>query len=141
MEYALKKEDQIVKNMPDRDTIPSELQNTFDFAHKQARDTVMKTKYGPALDAVIKDAKIKGFALKQRVEITTTNKHSMAPDTKLKISPTRKQTRDFLITSIRRIEPDTASFVVPAAFHKSDPRQADPQAPKIHMLSLEPAGK
>jgi len=87
------------------------------------------------------DAKIKGFALKQRVEITTTNKHSMAPDTKLKISPTRKQTRDFLITSIRRIEPDTASFVVPAAFHKSDPRQADPQAPKIHMLSLEPAGK
>ncbi len=58
MEYALKKDDQVVKNMPERASIPADLQNSFDFAHKQARDSVMKTKYGPALDAVIKEAKI-----------------------------------------------------------------------------------
>ena len=86
------------------------------------------------------NAKIKGLTLKQRIEITTTNKNSVPADSKLKISPTRKQTRDYLVTTIRRIEGEATSFVVPAAFHKSDPRQADPQQPKIHMLSLEPSG-
>jgi hypothetical protein len=82
--------------------------------------------------------KVKGLALKQRVEITTTNRNGQAPDSKLKINPTRKQTRDFLVTSIRRVDAVAASFFIPAAYHKTDPRQADPQQPKIHMLSLEP---
>jgi hypothetical protein len=83
-------------------------------------------------------SKVKGLALKQRVEITTMNRNGQAPGSKLKINPIRKQTRDFLVTSIRRIEAASASFFIPAAYHKSDPQQADPQQPKIHMLSLEP---
>jgi hypothetical protein len=86
------------------------------------------------------NAKIKGLALKQRIEITTTNKTSIPAESKLKINPTRKQTRDFIITSIKRMEPQASSFVVPAAYTKSDPRQADPSQTKIHMLSLEPSG-
>ncbi|MGZ7030697.1 MAG: hypothetical protein ACXVIJ_01890 [Thermoanaerobaculia bacterium] len=82
--------------------------------------------------------KVKGLALKQRVEITTNNRNGVLPDSKLKINPMRKQTRDFLVTSIRRVDAASVSFFVPAAFHKTDPRQADPQQPKIHMLSLEP---
>ncbi|MGZ5477040.1 MAG: hypothetical protein ACXW29_13005, partial [Thermoanaerobaculia bacterium] len=94
----------------------------------------------PSIDDLIDEetAKVKGLALKQRVEITTTNLYSHLPDSKLKINPTRKQTRDFLVTAIRRVEPEGASFIVPAAFKKSDPHQADPQQTKIHMLSLEP---
>lgn len=86
------------------------------------------------------NAKIKGLALKQRIEITTTNKNSMPADSKLKINPTRKQIRDFVITSIHRMDAQASSFVVPAAYTKSDPRQVDPQQQKIHMLSLEPSG-
>ncbi|MGZ8849093.1 MAG: hypothetical protein ACXW3E_02140 [Thermoanaerobaculia bacterium] len=94
----------------------------------------------PSIDDLIDEetAKVKGLALKQRVEITTTNLYSHLPDSKLKINPTRKQTRDFLVTAIRRVEPEGASFIVPAAFKKSDPHQVDPQQTKIHMLSLEP---
>lgn len=97
----------------------------------------------PTIDGLIdqETTKVKGIALKQRVEITTTNKTNSLPDSKLKISPTRKQTRDLLVTSIRRTDTTAAAFVVPAAFHKSDPRQAAPQQQKIHMLSLEPTGK
>jgi hypothetical protein len=104
-------------------------------------DRGMKTG-NSAIDDLVdqENAKIKGLALKQRVEITTTNKTAVPADSKLKISPTRKQMRDFLITSIRRMEPEPSSFVVPAAYTKSDPHQVDPQQQKIHMLSLEPAG-
>lgn len=101
------------------------------------------TKTGnPTIDDLVdqETTKMKGLALKQRTEITTTNLNAVAPDSKLKISPTRKQTRDFLITSIRRTNAEATSFVVPAAYTKADPRQTDPQQQKIHMLSLEPAG-
>jgi len=94
----------------------------------------------PKIDDLMDEetAKVKGLALKQRVEITTTNRNGQLPDTKLKLSPTRKQTRDFLVTAIRRIDAESASFNVPAAFHKSDPREGNVQPAKIHMLSLEP---
>jgi hypothetical protein len=94
----------------------------------------------PQIDDLIDEetTKVKGLALKQRVEITTTNRNGQAPGSKLKINPTRKQTRDFLVTSIHRMDAESASFNIPAAFHKTDPNQGDEQKPKIHMLSLEP---
>ena len=85
--------------------------------------------------------KTKGFALKQRVEIVTTNKNNAAPNSQLKITATRRQTRDFQVTSIRRTDAEAVSFIVPAAFHKNDPREIDPHQPKIHMLSLDPTSK
>lgn len=62
MEYALKSGDQVVHNMPNRESIPYDLKDPFDYAHQLARESVMKTKYGPALDAVVKDAKLKELA-------------------------------------------------------------------------------
>ncbi|MDZ4832736.1 MAG: hypothetical protein SGJ27_02930 [Candidatus Melainabacteria bacterium] len=62
MEYALKKEDQVVNNMPDRESIPADLKEPFDYAHQQARESVIKTKYGPALDSVMKETKIRELA-------------------------------------------------------------------------------
>lgn len=59
MEYALKKEDQVVNNMPDRESIPGDLKESFDYAHQLARHSVMKNKYGPALDSVIKETKLR----------------------------------------------------------------------------------
>lgn len=58
MEYALKKEDQIVNNMPDRETIPSDLKEPYDYAFQLSKESAMK-KYGPALESVVKETKLR----------------------------------------------------------------------------------
>jgi hypothetical protein len=84
--------------------------------------------------------KIKGFPLRQTIEITTVNSNPTAPGTQLKIKPVHTQTRDLTITAIES-KPDVSAalFQIPAGFHKADPLRDDTQKAPVHVLSLEPA--
>jgi hypothetical protein len=54
-EYSLRKGPDAAENIPDREKLPLELRNSFDYVMKQSRDHVMQTKFIPALDAVSKE--------------------------------------------------------------------------------------
>lgn len=64
--------------------------------------------------------KIRGFALKQIVKITTTNMQGSAPNSKLGLSPVRTRSREMVVTSIKRADADPAAFILPAAYRRND---------------------
>jgi hypothetical protein len=84
--------------------------------------------------------KIRGFPLKQTIQITTTNlsrRSKAAQTSQLKIPVTRTRTREFTIMKISEVPAQESSFLVPAGFRKLNFAE---QAPKSQMqvLSLEP---
>jgi hypothetical protein len=85
------------------------------------------------------NTKIKGFPLRQTVEITTVNGNPSAPGTKIPLKQTRTQTRDLTITAIQSTtEVAAALFQIPPGFHKADPLRDDTQKAPVHVLSMEP---
>lgn len=85
------------------------------------------------------NTKIKGFALRQTVQLTTVN-NGPAPNSKLGISRTVTQSREMLVTSIQSTPQIAASqFVVPPSFHKADPLIDDTQKAPMQVLSMEPS--
>ena len=93
------------------------------------------------LDDVIdlETTKIKGFPLKQTVKITTTNLQGQIPNSKLALSPVRTQSREMIVTSIKRVNANPAAFVLPAAYRRNDaPDLAEKQAEThVTVLSFE----
>lgn len=86
------------------------------------------------------NTKIKGFALRQTVQLTTVNNHAAA-GSKLRVSRSVSQTREMLVTSIESTPQIAASqFMVPPSFHKADPLIDDTQKAPMQVLSMEPAG-
>lgn len=86
------------------------------------------------------NTKIKGFALKQTLTVTTTNDRQ-PQQTKLTMRRSITQTRELTLTSIEpkaSVPPDT--FVVPATYHKPDPLRDDTQKAPLQILTLQPAG-
>jgi len=59
MEYSLKRGDVIAQNIPSRDDVPEEMRTAYDWIMQQSRDHVIKTKYGPALEKVADEFKLK----------------------------------------------------------------------------------
>ena len=85
------------------------------------------------------NTKIKGFPLRETMEITTVNANSRAPGSKLDFKQVHTQTRDMTITAIES-KPDVAAalFQIPAGFRKADPLRDDTQKAPVHVLSMEP---
>ena len=89
---------------------------------------------------VAETTKIKGFPLRQTLEITTVNANPRQPGSQIPLKQTHTQTRELTITSIEsKPEVAAALFQVPAGFHKADPLRDDTQKSPVHVLSMEPA--
>jgi hypothetical protein len=96
----------------------------------------------PDLDELIdaENTKVKGFALKQTINVTTVNNAPQVAK-QLPLRRTSTQTREITITSI---EPKAALpatlFTIPAGYHKADPLRDDSQKAPLQILSMEPSG-
>jgi len=97
----------------------------------------------PDLDDLIsvENTKIKGFALKQTMSVTTSN-DQQPQQTELKLRRSITQTRELTLTSVEpKAKVPSDLFVVPASFHKPDPLRDDTQKAPMQILTLQPSGK
>ncbi len=99
----------------------------------------------PDLDDLIsaENSNIKGFALRQIVNVTTINNRApVNGETQLKVNRTVTQTRELLVTSIQPVaQIGLATFTVPLTFHKAGPVHDDTQKAPMQVLSMEPSEK
>jgi hypothetical protein len=99
----------------------------------------------PDLDDLIsaENSNIKGFALKQTVNVTTINNRvPQNSASQLKVNRTITQIRELTVTSIQPAATvNAATFVVPLTFHKAGPVHDDTQKAPMQVLSLEPSGE
>jgi hypothetical protein len=99
----------------------------------------------PDLDDLMsaENSNIKGFALRQIVNVTTINSHAaQGSDSALKVNRTVTQTRELLVTSIQPMASvGVATFVVPLTYHKAGPIHDDTQKAPMQVLSMEPSGE
>ena len=85
------------------------------------------------------NTKIKGFPLRQTLQVTTVNATPRPAGSQLPLKQTHTQTRELTITSIEsKPEVAAALFQIPAGFHKADPLRDDTQKSPVHVLSMEP---
>jgi hypothetical protein len=99
----------------------------------------------PDLDELMsaENTNIKGFPLKQIVNVTTVNPHA-AQNTasQLHMNRTVTQTSELVVTSIQpTAKVNVATFVVPLTYHKAGPIHDDTQKAPVQVLSMEPAEK
>jgi hypothetical protein len=88
------------------------------------------------------NTRIKGFPLKQTMEVTTVDGSPARKDSQIALSRTKTQTRDLTITSIQSTADVAAAlFKVPLGFHKADPLRDDTQKAPVHVLSMDPNGQ
>lgn len=94
----------------------------------------------PKIDEMIdlEATKIKGFPLRQTVQILTTTDRAPVPGSKLALSPTRSSRRDMTVTSIQDAPVDGSMFVVPVNYRKADPLRNDDHQSQVQVLSMEP---
>jgi len=97
----------------------------------------------PKIDEMMaaETTKIRGFPLKQTIQITTTNLSRRKSGTsQLKIPVTRTRSREFTIIKVGEVPSKESAFIVPEGFRKLNFAE---QAPKSQMqvLSLEPSSK
>jgi hypothetical protein len=97
----------------------------------------------PELDELMsaENSAIKGFALKQVINVTTINHVAQTTESQLKVNRTVTQTRELLVTSIQPMVASAASFTVPPSFHKADPIHDDTEKAQVHVLSVDPSGE
>ena len=99
----------------------------------------------PDLDDLMsaENSNIKGFALRQTVNVTTINNRVPQNSTsQLKVNRTVTQTRDLTVTSIQPAATvSAATFIVPLTFHKAGPVHDDTQKAPMQVLSMEPSGE
>jgi len=95
----------------------------------------------PDLDDLMtaENTNIKGFPLKQVVNVTTINSHAGNTASQLHVNRTVTQTRELLVTSIQpTAKVGLATFTIPVTYHKAGPVQDDTQKSPIQVLSMEP---
>lgn len=98
----------------------------------------------PDLDDLIltENTKIKGFALRQTISVTTLNDNPAPVVSKLQLNRSLTQTRELLVTSIQpKASIPTEMFVVPATYRKPDPLRDDTQKAPLQILTLQPPSK
>jgi uncharacterized protein DUF4412 len=76
----------------------------------------------PKVDELIaaETTKIKGFPLKQTIQIVTINQSGTPIGSKLRLPASRTQTREMTVTSIAEAAADDAMFRIPAGYRKVD---------------------
>jgi hypothetical protein len=84
--------------------------------------------------------RFKGLALKQTVQVTTTNQGPHLPNSELKIENSRKQTTETTLISVRSHDAGVEVFQVPASYRREDASTKELEAP-FRALSMEPSGK
>jgi len=98
----------------------------------------------PDLDDLIsaENSNIKGFALKQIVNVTTiNNRAAQNSETELRMNRTVTQTQELVVTSIQPTAAvNVATFVVPVTYHKAGPVHDDTEKAPVQVLSMEPSG-
>lgn len=74
------------------------------------------------VDELIADetTKIRGFPLKQTVQVVTMNQSGVNVGSKLRLPSSRTQTREMTVTSVSEVHTDDALFRIPADFRKVD---------------------
>jgi len=99
----------------------------------------------PDLDDLMsaENTNIKGFPLKQIVNVTTINAHAAQnTNSQLHMNRTVTQTRELLVTSIQpKATVGLATFSIPVTYHKAGPIHDDTQKAPVQVLSMEPAEK
>jgi len=98
----------------------------------------------PDLDELMsaENSRIKGFALRQVVNVTTINTRTAPSDSQLKVNRTVTQTRELLVTSIQPLAKlNVATFTIPVTYQKAGPIHDDTQKSPVQVLSMEPAEK
>ena len=99
----------------------------------------------PDLDDLMtaENSNIKGFALKQIVNVTTINNHATQnSNSPLKVSRTVTQTRELVVTSIQPAAAvGLATFTIPVTYHKAGPIHDDTEKAPVQVLSMEPSGE
>lgn len=92
----------------------------------------------PDLDQLIdvETTKVKGLALKQRVQVTTTA-DAKGTNSVLKIDRTQTQTREMVISAIEITKPSPTAFIIPASYHRSDGARDDSQKTPVHELTFD----
>jgi hypothetical protein len=99
----------------------------------------------PDLDDLMtaENSNIKGFALKQIVNVTTINNHTpQNANSPLKVNRTVTQTRELVVTSIQpSATVSLAIFTVPVSYHKAGPIHDDTEKAPVQVLSMEPSGE
>ncbi|MEA2236028.1 MAG: hypothetical protein QOC81_752 [Thermoanaerobaculia bacterium] len=99
----------------------------------------------PDLDDLVsaENSNIKGFALRQVVNVTTiNNRAAMSGESQLRVNRTVTQTRELVVTSIQpAAKLSLATFIVPLTYHKAGPVQDDTQKSPMQTLSMEPTGQ
>jgi hypothetical protein len=98
----------------------------------------------PDLDDLIvtENTRIKGFALRQTISVTTTSGNPAPAISKIQLNRTLTQTRELTLTSIEpkaRVPADL--FVVPATYRKPSPLRDDTQKAPMQILALQPPSK
>lgn len=99
----------------------------------------------PDLDDLMtaENSNIKGFALKQIVNVTTiNNRAAQSSNSPLKVNRTVTQTRELVVTSIQPTATvGLATFTIPVTYHKAGPIHDDTEKTPVQVLSMEPSGK
>jgi len=98
----------------------------------------------PDLDDLVsaENTAIKGFALKQIVNVTTINNQASKGESQLHVNRTTTQTRELLVTSIQPTATvNVATFSIPVTYHKAGPVHDDTQRAPVQVLSMEPSGE
>ena len=98
----------------------------------------------PDLDELVsaENTAIKGFALKQIVNVTTINNQASKGESQLHVNRTTTQTRELLVTSIQPTATvNVATFSIPVTYHKAGPVHDDTQRAPVQVLSMEPSGE
>jgi hypothetical protein len=99
----------------------------------------------PDLDDLVsaENTSIKGFALRQIVNVTTINNHApVKGESQLRVNRTTTQTRELLVTSIQPAATiNVAMFSIPVTYHKAGPIHDDTQKSPVQVLTMEPSGE
>lgn len=95
----------------------------------------------PQIDELIaaESGKLRGFPLKQVVQVTVTSRMPRPSNSQLKIPEARTITRETTVTRVAEVPAQSALFVVPPEFRRAEVAQAE-KAP-VEILALEPEGK
>lgn len=74
------------------------------------------------VDELIADetTKIRGFPLKQTVQVVTINQTGTAATSKLRLPPSRTQKREMTVTAVKEVASDDSMFRIPADYRKID---------------------
>jgi hypothetical protein len=84
--------------------------------------------------------KIKGFPLRQRVQMTTTNLTKQVAGSELKLPATSMRTKEMIVTAIKQAKADPVQFAMPAGFRRLDRSQMPEKAP-MQVLDLDGKAK